>query len=212
MAGLDTEHGCVCLTPSPMLFLLFLAASLAFIHQAHSREFSGSSHEDLLAEPIGKKNYVPFAFCILFLIFFLFRVTPVAYRRSQARGWIGAAAASLHYSTARPGLSCFGDLHHSLWQHQILNPLSEARYRTRILMDTSQVCTAELWRELLDQLFLEPMGDMGTMTCLVGANDSVSSLRSCSWTRGTSCLRNHRGSYRWGLPIESCERVKQNFF
>ena len=29
------------------------------------------------------------------------------------------------------------DLHHSLWQHWILNPLSEARDRTRILMDTS---------------------------------------------------------------------------
>ena len=31
------------------------------------------------------------------------------------------------------------DLHHSSWQHQILNPLREARDRTRILIDTSQV-------------------------------------------------------------------------
>ena len=32
------------------------------------------------------------------------------------------------------------DLHHSYWQHQILNPLSEARDRTCVLMDTSQIC------------------------------------------------------------------------
>ena len=31
------------------------------------------------------------------------------------------------------------DLHHSSQQHQILNPLSGARDRTRILMDTSWV-------------------------------------------------------------------------
>ena len=29
--------------------------------------------------------------------------------------------------------------HHSLWQHQMLNPLSEARDQTHILLDTSQV-------------------------------------------------------------------------
>ena len=31
------------------------------------------------------------------------------------------------------------DLHHSSWQRPILNPLSEARDRTCILMDTSQI-------------------------------------------------------------------------
>ena len=35
-------------------------------------------------------------------------------------------------------LSCVCDLHHSSWQCQLLNPLSEARDRTHILMDTSQ--------------------------------------------------------------------------
>ena len=35
--------------------------------------------------------------------------------------------------------SCICNLHHSSWQCWILNPLSEARDRTRILMDTNQI-------------------------------------------------------------------------
>ena len=35
--------------------------------------------------------------------------------------------------------SCICDLHHSSWQCQIPNPLSEARNQTRVLMDTSWV-------------------------------------------------------------------------
>ena len=33
------------------------------------------------------------------------------------------------------------DLHHSSWQRQILNPLSEARDRTHVLMGTSGFLT-----------------------------------------------------------------------
>ena len=40
-------------------------------------------------------------------------------------------------STQDPSRIC--DLHHSSWQHQIFNPLSEAKDHTRILMDTRQV-------------------------------------------------------------------------
>ena len=36
-------------------------------------------------------------------------------------------------------LSRIGELHHSLWQLQILNPLSKARDQTHILMDISGV-------------------------------------------------------------------------
>ena len=39
-------------------------------------------------------------------------------------------------AVATPDPSCIWDLHCSLWQHQILNPLSKARDQTRILMDT----------------------------------------------------------------------------
>ena len=42
-------------------------------------------------------------------------------------------------ATATPDLSHIWDLHSSLWQLQILNPLSEVRDRTRILMGTSQI-------------------------------------------------------------------------
>ena len=43
-------------------------------------------------------------------------------------------------ATARPDLSCFCALHHSSWQRQILNPLSEARDWTCNLMVPSQIC------------------------------------------------------------------------
>ena len=42
-------------------------------------------------------------------------------------------------ATATQDLSCFCDLNHSSGQHQIPNPLSEARDRTHILIDTSQI-------------------------------------------------------------------------
>ena len=43
-------------------------------------------------------------------------------------------------ATATSALSCICDLHHSLQQHQILNPQwSEARDQIRVLMDTSWV-------------------------------------------------------------------------
>ena len=38
-----------------------------------------------------------------------------------------------------PDPSCVCNLHHSLWPHWILSPLSEARDRIHILMDTSGV-------------------------------------------------------------------------
>ena len=46
------------------------------------------------------------------------------------------------YTTAAAVLdpSCIFDLHHSSWQCQILNPLSETRDGTHILMDTSWIC------------------------------------------------------------------------
>ena len=61
----------------------------------------------------------------------------MAYGSSQARGQIGAVAAT---ATATQDPSHFCDLHHSSRQHQIINPLIEAKDRTHILMDASQNC------------------------------------------------------------------------
>ena len=43
-------------------------------------------------------------------------------------------------ATAMPDPSLICDLYPSIWQHWILNPLSEARDQTRVLMDISWVC------------------------------------------------------------------------
>ena len=79
-------------------------------------------------------------FVCLFVCFLccLFRAVPTAYGSSQARGLIGATTAGLHHSS----LQC-----------QILNPLSEARDQSCILVDASRVCTAELQWELPRCLF-----------------------------------------------------------
>ena len=42
-------------------------------------------------------------------------------------------------ATAMQDLSCVCDLHHSSQQHRILNPLSEARDQTCVLMDAHRV-------------------------------------------------------------------------
>ena len=52
------------------------------------------------------------------------------------RSWIGAAAEAYAMSMATPDPSCFCELC-SLWQCQILNPLSKARDRTHILTETT---------------------------------------------------------------------------
>ena len=75
----------------------------------------------------------PLHFFLLFLSFCLFRASPAAYGVSQARGQIGAVAAGYTTATAMSDPSQVWDLHHSAWQLQILNPLSEAWDQTRNL-------------------------------------------------------------------------------
>ena len=45
-----------------------------------------------------------------------------------------------HTATATPYQGRIYHPHHSLWQCQILNPLSEAKDGTPVLMDTRRVC------------------------------------------------------------------------
>ena len=65
--------------------------------------------------------------------------TPAAFGSSQARGLIGTRAAGLHHSHSTTRSKHICDLLHNSQQCQILNPLSEARDQTHILMDTSWV-------------------------------------------------------------------------
>ena len=58
---------------------------------------------------------------------FLFMIIAIAHGSSQARGLLRASAAVYTTARATPDLSHICDLPHSLWQCQILNPLSEAR-------------------------------------------------------------------------------------
>ena len=63
----------------------------------------------------------------------------MAYGSSQVRGLIGAVATGLARATAMPDPSHVCDPHHSSRQHQILNPLHEARDGTHNLMVPSQI-------------------------------------------------------------------------
>ena len=71
-------------------------------------------------------------FCLLGFCFF--RATIPARGSSHARGQLEVAAASLHHSPRNAGSEP------QVWQCQILNPLSEAKHWTHILMDTIWVC------------------------------------------------------------------------
>ena len=71
------------------------------------------------------------------LNFFLyFRVAPMACGSSQAKDQIGATPAGLHHSHSNAGSATYTAAHGNAG---ILNPLSEARDQTHILVDTSRV-------------------------------------------------------------------------
>ena len=62
--------------------------------------------------------------------------TPIAYGSSRASGGIGAASEAYTTAMATLDSSRNCNLHHSLPQRRILNPLSVARDQTPILMET----------------------------------------------------------------------------
>ena len=78
---------------------------------------------------------------IVSFFLYVFRAAPAAHGSSQARGHIGAVATGLHHShsnaRSEPSLRSAYTTAHS--NAGLFNPLSEARYRTLILMDTSRV-------------------------------------------------------------------------
>ena len=85
----------------------------------------------------------------------------MAYGDSQARGRIGAVAAGLY----NRDLSHICDLHCSSRQHWILNPLSEARCQTHILMDASGVCYC--WTTMGTSMFAFKPTIILSLLCLI---------------------------------------------
>ena len=94
-----------------------------------------------------------------FFFFLFFKAAPVAYGSSQARGLIGATGADLHQSSRR---------------RQILNPLSEARDRTRNLMVPSWIVSTAPQRELwVSRVAFQPL----PQNVHVGGKDPCTPLR-----------------------------------
>ena len=73
-----------------------------------------------------------------YLFVLLFRPIPVAYEVPGLGVEVELQLLAYTTATALPDLSCICDLHHTLWQRQILNPLSKARDRTCNLMVPSR--------------------------------------------------------------------------
>ena len=85
-------------------------------------------------------------FWFVCFLFFHYRAALTAYGSSQARVKSKLQLSACATPTAVWDPSHICDLHHSSWQHQIPDPLSEARDQTSILVDTSQInfCSATM--------------------------------------------------------------------
>ena len=77
-------------------------------------------------------------YLLVFCLFFAFYAEPAAYGSSRLGVESELQLPATATTVQDPSHIC--NLCHSLWQHWILNPLSEARDRTHILMDASRVC------------------------------------------------------------------------
>ena len=100
----------------------------------------------LLGEGLGREKgfdtWVLFRFPNFYTsIFFLYFLRPHLRHMEVPRLGVELVLQLPTYTTATAmrNLSHVCNLHHSSWQHRILNPLSKARYPPCILMDTSQV-------------------------------------------------------------------------
>ena len=95
----------------------------------------------ILIQNKARKSTCATFFCFLFF-FFLF-LGPHLWHMEVPRLGVKSKLQPPAYTTATPppGRSCVCDLclHHSSWQQRILNPLSEARDQTFILMDTTRI-------------------------------------------------------------------------
>ena len=91
---------------------------------------------------------------IFFSFFFLsFFLGPHLWHKEAPRQAVKSELQLSANTTATPDLSRVCEEHHGSWQCRILNPMSEARDQTCILMNTSWVVTTEPQWELPWQIF-----------------------------------------------------------
>ena len=76
---------------------------------------------------------------LIFFSFFYFKAAPAAHGGSQARGLIGVVAAGLHHSQSNARSEPHLQPTPQLMATPVLNPVSEARDRTCVLMDPNQI-------------------------------------------------------------------------
>ena len=100
---------------------------------ANQKMTEGLKYPDCTSQMYG---WIPFFFFFLKL----FRAASVVYGSSQAGVKSELQLLAYITATATWDRSCLWDIYHSSQQRQILNPLSEARDRTCIPMDTSWIC------------------------------------------------------------------------
>ena len=115
----------------------FLLTDLKGIPDARSNkrmESWGIFHESRAGTPYLQSTQLWYkAFRGPFFSFCLFRAAPVANGSSQAGVEVELQLLAYTTATVTPDLSRIWDLHHSSWQCRILNPLSGARDRTRMV-------------------------------------------------------------------------------
>ena len=121
------------LSPLPSLLFLKKMYCDTWINKVHIQDWYQSWVAFSSVERI--RNSVALKESFFFFLFVSFRATTRACGSSQARGWIRTytTATAMRDPSHICGLRCPSQ------QRWILNPLSEARDRTLILMDASQV-------------------------------------------------------------------------
>ena len=92
----------------------------------------------ILTKSFMRKSSLTFSIYFFFLFFFLRAAPwPMEIPRLGVKSELQLPAYTT--ATATQDLSCLCNLHHSSWQHWILNPLIKARDQTRILLDISRI-------------------------------------------------------------------------
>ena len=132
----------------------------------------GKGHEDPRPLPVSSQQF-------LFSFFFFFLLEPLPRHMEVPRRGVQSELQppACTTATATPDPSHVGDLHHSSWQRQILNPLGEARDRTHIFMDTNGFLAKPQLSYFLELALpgLNPFRDGELITCHVACCLELSS-------------------------------------